>query len=60
MLTPTDTIYGPLIVIDSSWNNPAGAIGSLKLNINGNISFISTYTNSNAYSYIGFLVYIGK
>lgn len=60
LLTPTDTIYTPLIVVDASWNNPAGAVGSLKLNINGNISFISTYSSNNAYSYIGFLVYIGK
>ena len=60
LLAPTDTIYTPLIVVDANWNNPAGAVGSLKLNINGNISFISTYGSNNAYSYIGFLVYIGK
>ena len=54
-------IYGPLACVDSAWNNPAGAIGVLKLNqTSGAISFISSYSNNNAYSYLGFLVYISK
>lgn len=50
----SNLIYGPLVCVDSAWNNPSGAIGALKLNqSSGAVSFISTYSNNNAYSYLG-------
>ena len=49
-----------MCIVDGNWNNPSGATAALQISSDGKISWVSSYTHSAAYTYMGFIAYIAK
>lgn len=53
-------LTSPMFLVDGGWNAPNGAIAALQLKADGTLSWVSSYSHTQALTYMGFIAYIAK